>query len=613
MGQNQIDNSIEGDLSCKKCHSHYLFELISNENNILLRKYCFCGESTIAVDHDLKLKIMEGFNFYKDYKCDCIPLLMGNNNERKNISKYCYTCEKFLCNDCLQNHVHQNMISPDFLLTNCKYHINQKLVGFCKKCKKPLCEKCIDESHKNHEIKYTKDLEITNEIVEKYKNNLLKAFLECDRLMKLKYGKETKVYLSNLSHPQTLTFFDPIDKQIIMTLELLKTILDLYNYHKNNNSLNYQLISNLLKHINVEIIRLKNKEDIVIQNQGNNNRFASITNTVIDDPDKPNKNINIYLKIDLENEESREKQINIELVKILNKDIKLKGKKLIKLINGDLASCYQRHKKIIFFKNLQEDDNCLEAEDEIIDFIQLENGNLIILLKNKVVIYNNESNLFNKDIEINLDTNKDYYKIHNISNNNFSLLSISKNEDKTFMACLTCPNYDLEEMELIDQKSENGDLIHIKNLIIVGLDLKTLSKIFFYDMDNKKLENIEIKNNENNYDKKINIFKINNEKILVSSLSYGFIISIKEKQIVSSIIKFKNICSMAKIGKYMLAGIKNGKLLQINLKIGEIFNEFIPKFNNKNNFNDIIDIIDVGNSQFCTISKNDGVYLFKYN
>ena len=77
--------------------------------------------------------------------------------------------------------------------------------------------------------------------------------------MKLKYGKETEVYPTNLPKPQTFTFFEDIDKQIVLTLELLKTFLDLYLYHKNNNSLNYQLISNLLKNMNIELIRLKDK------------------------------------------------------------------------------------------------------------------------------------------------------------------------------------------------------------------------------------------------------------------------------------------------------------------------------------------------------------------
>ena len=203
--------------------------------------------------------------------------------------------------------------------------------------------------------------------------------------MKLKYGKDIKVNIVNLSNSQSLTFFDNNDKQIIVSLEILKTIIDLYKYHKNNNTLNYQLICNVLKHVNMEIMRLpdkENKENIPVQNELLN-RFASITNTVIDNTDKPNKNINIYLKIDLINKEKRIKRINILKYKLINKSIGLKGKKLKKLLNGDLAFCYEYNKKIIFFKDLKETDVNLEVEDYIKDFIQLENQNLAILLKNK--------------------------------------------------------------------------------------------------------------------------------------------------------------------------------------------------------------------------------------
>jgi hypothetical protein len=60
----------------------------------------------------------------------------------------------------------------------------------------------------------------------------LKAFLDCDKLMKLIYGKYIKVNIVNLTYPQALTYFDNNDKQIIISLEILKTIIDLYNYHK---------------------------------------------------------------------------------------------------------------------------------------------------------------------------------------------------------------------------------------------------------------------------------------------------------------------------------------------------------------------------------------------
>jgi hypothetical protein len=370
---------------------------------------------------------MPYYQGYKEFKCICMLI----RKDRKKISKYCYECEQFFCKDCLKNHEHTNVIEPKFLLTNCKNHPKEKLVGHCIDCIKPICNKCINDIHKAHEIKYTKDLKISDDIITKYNNNLLKAFLDCDKLMKLKYGNDIEVNIVNLSYPQALTYFDNNDKQIIISLEILKTIIDLYNYHKKNGTLNYQLICNALKHVNMEIIRLPD----TIQNEYLN-RFASISNTVIDNTDKPNKNINIFLKIDLVNKEKRIKKINIVLNKLIIESNSLKGKKLIKLLSGDLAFCYECNKKIIFYKDLKENDNILEVEDDIKDFIQLENQNLAILLKQKIVIYKYDNHIYILEKEIDLDKNKNHYIIRNITNNSFAILScyyIASNIKKTFL------------------------------------------------------------------------------------------------------------------------------------------------------------------------------------
>ena len=109
-----------------------------------------------------------------------------------------------------------------------------KLIGFCKVCLISICEKCLKNNnlHKNHEIIYSKDLNIDNAIIEKFQNNLYKAFTELDNLIKLKYGSKYKIEISNLYKPQNKKFFNEEDQKIILCLELLKTFLDLYYYHK---------------------------------------------------------------------------------------------------------------------------------------------------------------------------------------------------------------------------------------------------------------------------------------------------------------------------------------------------------------------------------------------
>ena len=68
MGQNQTINQTKDDISWYKCKCHYLLELISIENSISLRKYCFCCESTEPITQNTKSQLMSN---YQNYKCNC--------------------------------------------------------------------------------------------------------------------------------------------------------------------------------------------------------------------------------------------------------------------------------------------------------------------------------------------------------------------------------------------------------------------------------------------------------------------------------------------------------------------------------------------------------------
>ena len=87
-----------------------------------------------------------------------------------------------------------------------------------------------------------------------------KAISELKKFMKMKYGL-TEMHISNLDSIENINILYGRDRQNVIFLQILKTILDLYNYHKNKGTLDYQVISNLLNNINFEIIRLPDKID----------------------------------------------------------------------------------------------------------------------------------------------------------------------------------------------------------------------------------------------------------------------------------------------------------------------------------------------------------------
>lgn len=602
------NNSLDGDLICEKCLSHLLLEITQYGGNIILKKYCFCGKSTSILDKKVENLLLK-FNYYDTMYNSNKKLKCGDTHH---ITKYCYLCHKFFCQKCSSTHQHKNLTNTKDYAFNCKYHYRkEKLIGYCKKCRKSFCEKCIKTFHNNHEIIYTKDLVIKDEIIKKYKNNLNQAFLEFMKLMKLKYGNDIKLQMNNISKKQNVSSFTLIDQQILFSLELLKTFLDLYNYHKSNGTLNYQTISNLLKHINFEILRIKD-----------NNKNSILKNDPIN---LPNNNINIYLKIDLLDEEYSKNEINLNFVKILNKESNITGKNLLKLKNGNLAYIQHIAYSLYFYKNLKEEKKNINTDSEIIDFIQLENEQLVILFYNKIAFYNIKDLSYNKEKKIQLDVTKEYYKLKNASNNNMALLSYTNNDSASFFTYLKYPDYKLEEFMLIEtnknkfkdyknnllmcQSFYEGDLIKINNTIIICFAIFEYVKIFFYDINTKTYESIKI-----DFDLYISneikgIYKINKDKIFFATNNSALIVNIKKKQM-ESVIHLERIYSIGKIGKYMLLGAGNNKIMQINIKNLEINNEFV--LNDYKNVNySINSFVDIGNNQFCT-NTYSGIFLFNY-
>ena len=612
---------MKGKLACKICHTHYLLELLTSEKNILLRKYCFCGESTSEINNNIKKELMKDFNYNEDNKCKCIHKSeLDIIDERKTISQYCNDCNEYLCKDCTNKHNHKNLIDPNLFLINCKLHPKQILVGYCRKCIKPLCKGCIDDFHKYHDIRYVKQL--NNFIIEKYQDNLLKSFSKCKELIKIKYGHNMELTISDLSSSQNFSLMEFEDKQIIITLEILQAILDLYIYHNNNGSLNYQLISNILKHINFEIIRLPDKRNDSEDNSSKNNlNFNNNGNKYIDDT--INKNIVLHLQIDLNDEEKRAKKINI----LSSKNLKLfeNASKMMMLKNGDLVfSCYF---ELQILKNLK-DISTIKSDGQINDFIQLQNENLAVLSTqgdcsrnwiNILEIFDVKNNFkIIKEICLQpFERNKRYSKIITI-NDNFVLLSYSIIDQKININYIN--NKDYKEIKLLELDGKIGNIIYINGYIIITTSIpRQILKIYFYDFQNKNLEKCLSLNKAGDklfdifsLQSPLNNFVINDEKILISTELYGLIINVKTKEIESKIENFKNIYCIANLNGYLLAGFNNGIISQINMGSFKINNNFIINFDRENSYKEIVSIVDIGNNQFGVLLYNNGLYIFNY-
>ena len=71
-----------------------------------------------------------------------------------------------------------------------------------------------------------------------------------------------------------------------------------------------------------------------------------------------------------------------------------------------------------------------------------------------------------------------------------------------------------------------GDMIQMNNLIIICFVLLDSCQIFLYDMKKSLLDSINVESNQR-YKKPVKCFKINEDKILVSTIHTYFIFNIK--------------------------------------------------------------------------------------
>ena len=237
------------------------------------------------------------------------------------------------------------------------------VICFCKKCKISFCFECIKNNyHPNHDIKYTNDIKDMDKILNIYKTNLNNAFTKMSGLIKMKYGSDFELKITNIFEPQKLPFnLDIEDKEIIFCLELLKTFYDIYIYKEKHNILNYQAIAHIIKHREFAIIRLKDKKrkiadpsriisigsdnskDINSAKKSSHNLFNIVKNIFIQEPKNEitNNNIDIILKIDLKDREKRDNEIHMEFLEthtiFLDKIKKLKNNGLALSFYGSLV------------------------------------------------------------------------------------------------------------------------------------------------------------------------------------------------------------------------------------------------------------------------------------
>jgi len=128
------------------------------------------------------LSLLELFKAEKNQ--DGEPQLICDNCDSKKTAKArCFSCEKYMCNTCVDAHARMSVLTGDHKimalsdinvesipvpekLSLCSKHKGKKLKLFCEDCKVLICKDCTLIDHKDHEFSFIAD------VAEKYQQKL---------------------------------------------------------------------------------------------------------------------------------------------------------------------------------------------------------------------------------------------------------------------------------------------------------------------------------------------------------------------------------------------------------------------------------------------------------
>jgi len=263
-------NSQENLIRCEHC---FLFSYIKNikfDNNLILI-YSSCRNN-----HEKKYDLIEYLNKFKVYKMENVLCKYDENKFNIDTFIYCPECRLYFCHNCQKHHdknennLNHHLIYAKYMDFYCFEHKHYKpFKYFCCTCAKNICLDC--EGHNEHNIIDFKDYKIDNinEYIIKFEQNELNL-------------NKIESYLTRKSS-NILNYFKVYKSKIYYLNDLLKNILLTYQFEKNSNNMNFELLYNL-------IFVLNNNKDLTY----NQNSLDLIKSK--DDFIKYNSDLNNYIK-----------------------------------------------------------------------------------------------------------------------------------------------------------------------------------------------------------------------------------------------------------------------------------------------------------------------------
>ena len=256
-----------------ECHSMPLIMINSNKNTVSSQCPANGQSLELTNPHEIdeiteipiKTYLKKIYEFYNTIKCcncqkEYEPNLNTKNNNKSKLSDeeeeeeeeddddndknsfyLCYSCNKYYCNKCKEEHIknEKNSSEKHFILNvenlsyYCIYH-KEKYFAYCHNCKQNICIKCVNNKrHNSHDIVFFKNILINSKEVSEIKKKI--------NIEKKNLNFFERVFLENLNN---------LKKQFYALLESKKEIIRLKDFlikEYEKRSYNYQMIMTCLK------------------------------------------------------------------------------------------------------------------------------------------------------------------------------------------------------------------------------------------------------------------------------------------------------------------------------------------------------------------------------
>jgi len=275
---------------CLECNFIPLLSLSKNNTYVIIdclkKHHC---------EISLNEYMEKGFNNSLDrVKCSKCGMI----HEPKKIFKICKECNSILCKQCSKEHIkneenkdNHHIISIRKMDINCFLH-NSKYNYFCKKCNENICDVCLDNDHKEHDIIKFENIRIKNEEIEKIKDNIKIERDNINEAIKIFNEKISSLQNKFMELIQNRKKLNKFKSNIIGTLEI--------------KGINYQILHN--------INELKFEEKININNNLSELDYIQKIFSFLKGPQSEND-------INIKNDKIKDNEQNVHQIKINQNDL----------------------------------------------------------------------------------------------------------------------------------------------------------------------------------------------------------------------------------------------------------------------------------------------------